>query len=123
MAGRGTDIPLGPGSAAAGGLHVIGAERQESRRLDRQLAGRGARQGDPGSAQFYISAEDEVIARFKPALQEKWRSLPVDERGELPKSCARDIENLQAELEEQFARMRQDAALRERWLDKMRETL
>ena len=69
MAGRGTDIKLGEGVAALGGLHVIGTERHESRRIDRQLAGRCARQGDPGYAQFFVSLEDEIIEAFgeKPA--------------------------------------------------------
>ncbi|HAH07286.1 MAG TPA: preprotein translocase subunit SecA [Elusimicrobia bacterium] len=123
MAGRGTDIPLGSGAAEAGGLHVVGAERQESRRLDRQLAGRGARQGDPGSAQFFLCAEDEVVARFKPELKRRWLGLPSDERGELDPRCAAEVERLQEELEKRFALMRQDAAVRERWLDRMRKSL
>jgi preprotein translocase subunit SecA len=64
MAGRGTDIKLDPEIAAKGGLHVIGTERHESRRIDRQLAGRCARQGDPGLAQFFVSLEDEIIEAF-----------------------------------------------------------
>lgn len=123
MAGRGTDIPLGPGAAAAGGLHVIGAERQQSGRLDRQLAGRGARQGDPGSAQFFISPDDELISRFKPELGDRWRGQPSDAKGELAPRCAKDVKRLQGALEERFALMRQDAAVRERWLDRMREAL
>jgi preprotein translocase subunit SecA len=71
MAGRGTDIKLGEGVAELGGLHVIGTERHESRRIDRQLAGRCARQGDPGMAQFFISLEDEIVEAFgeKPAAR------------------------------------------------------
>jgi preprotein translocase subunit SecA len=64
MAGRGTDIKLGPGIADLGGLCVIGTERHESRRIDRQLRGRCARQGDPGSSQFYISFEDDLMRNF-----------------------------------------------------------
>lgn len=64
MAGRGTDIKLGPGVAAAGGLHIIGTERHESRRIDRQLRGRSGRQGDPGSSKFYISLEDDLMRLF-----------------------------------------------------------
>lgn len=64
MAGRGTDILLGPGVAAAGGLHIIGTERHESRRIDNQLRGRAGRQGDPGSSRFFISLEDELMRRF-----------------------------------------------------------
>lgn len=66
MAGRGTDIRLGPGVAALGGLHVIGTERHESGRVDRQLCGRAGRQGDPGSAQMFVSAQDELLRRHLP---------------------------------------------------------
>jgi preprotein translocase subunit SecA len=64
MAGRGTDIKLGPGVAESGGLHIIGTERHESRRIDRQLRGRAGRQGDPGSSQFYLSLEDDLMRLF-----------------------------------------------------------
>jgi preprotein translocase subunit SecA len=64
MAGRGTDIKLGPGVAELGGLHVIGTERHEARRIDRQLRGRCARQGDPGSSHFFISLEDDLMRLF-----------------------------------------------------------
>ena len=64
MAGRGTDIKLGPGVKEAGGLAIIGTERHESRRVDRQLRGRSARQGDPGTSQFYVSLEDDLMRMF-----------------------------------------------------------
>ena len=64
MAGRGTDIKLGPGVVELGGLHVLGSERHESRRIDRQLRGRCSRQGDPGSSQFFISLEDQLMRLF-----------------------------------------------------------
>ncbi|MBK8140470.1 MAG: hypothetical protein IPK57_05290 [Chitinophagaceae bacterium] len=64
MAGRGTDIKLGPGVKEAGGLAIIGTERHESRRVDRQLRGRAGRQGDPGSTQFYVSLEDDLMRMF-----------------------------------------------------------
>ncbi|MCM3668068.1 preprotein translocase subunit SecA [Mesobacillus maritimus] len=64
MAGRGTDIKLGPGVKELGGLAVIGTERHESRRIDNQLRGRSGRQGDPGITQFYLSMEDELMRRF-----------------------------------------------------------
>ncbi|MFD2671953.1 preprotein translocase subunit SecA [Marinicrinis sediminis] len=64
MAGRGTDIMLGEGVHDLGGLHIIGTERHESRRIDNQLRGRAGRQGDPGSTQFFISLEDELMRRF-----------------------------------------------------------
>jgi preprotein translocase subunit SecA len=67
MAGRGTDIKPGPGVVEAGGLCVVATERHESRRVDRQLFGRSGRQGDPGSAQAFVSVEDELLLRFCPA--------------------------------------------------------
>lgn len=64
MAGRGTDIVLGEGVKELGGLHIIGTERHESRRIDNQLRGRSGRQGDPGSSQFYISLDDDLMRLF-----------------------------------------------------------
>jgi preprotein translocase subunit SecA len=69
MAGRGTDIKLGAGVAEAGGLHVLGTERHDAQRIDRQLAGRAARQGDPGSVQFFLSLEDELLEGLGPRRQ------------------------------------------------------
>ena len=86
MAGRGTDIKLGTRVADTGGLHVLATERHESRRIDRQLYGRAGRQGDPGSAQAFISVEDEILARFAPvgllekAQQSVRRELPGAKR-------------------------------------------
>ena len=68
MAGRGTDIKLGHGVAKIGGLHVIATECHESGRMDRQLFGRAGRQGDPGSAQAFVSVEDELIRRYLPSI-------------------------------------------------------
>ncbi len=64
MAGRGTDIKLGPGVVEKGGLHIVGTERHEARRIDRQLRGRAGRQGDPGSSRFYLSLEDDLMRLF-----------------------------------------------------------
>jgi preprotein translocase subunit SecA len=90
MAGRGTDIKLGPGVAELGGLHVIGTERHESRRIDRQLAGRCARQGDPGYCQFFVSIQDEIIEAYgeKPAIRLRKRYL---NRGELTSNAWRRL--------------------------------
>jgi preprotein translocase subunit SecA len=90
MAGRGTDIKLGENVAAKGGLHVIGTERHEARRIDRQLAGRCARQGDPGCAQFYVSLEDEIVEAFgeKPAARLRKRYAG---RGELTSNAWRNL--------------------------------
>jgi len=74
MAGRGTDIRLLPGVAKSGGLHVFGTERHEARRIDRQLAGRAGRQGDPGTCQFFLSLEDELLEGLGPAKQAKLQS-------------------------------------------------
>jgi len=64
MAGRGTDIKLGEGVKKLGGLHILGTERHEARRIDNQLRGRAGRQGDPGSSQFFVSLQDELLRRF-----------------------------------------------------------
>ena len=68
MAGRGTDIKLGPGVAELGGLHVILTERHDSSRIDRQLIGRSGRQGDPGSSQVMVSLEDHLLQKHVPSL-------------------------------------------------------
>lgn len=84
MAGRGTDIMLGEGVAEIGGLHVIGTERHESRRIDNQLKGRSGRQGDPGSTQFFLSLDDDIMKRFGLDDREKIRrSLKKDSSGKL----------------------------------------
>mgnify|MGYP002780491875 CR=1 FL=1 len=75
MAGRGTDIKLGPGVPEAGGLHVIGTERHEAERVDRQLIGRAGRQGDPGSAQFFLSLEDQLLEGLGTARYAELREL------------------------------------------------
>lgn len=71
MAGRGTDIKLGPGVNMLGGLFVLGTEKHESRRIDNQLRGRSGRQGDPGTSQFYLSLEDDLIRRYGTDRQNK----------------------------------------------------
>lgn len=82
MAGRGTDILLGEGVAELGGLHVLGTERHESRRIDNQLKGRSGRQGDPGSTQFFISLEDDMFRRFaKDDLAKIQKTLKADNKG------------------------------------------
>jgi preprotein translocase subunit SecA len=85
MAGRGTDIRLGPGVAELGGLHVLATERHDARRIDRQLFGRGGRQGDPGSFQAILSLEDEIVheyfkghaLRLRKLFPERGRPLPA----------------------------------------------
>ncbi len=75
MAGRGTDIRLESGVAELGGLHVLGTERHEARRIDRQLAGRSGRQGDPGTSQFFLCLEDELLEGLGPRRQAKMRAI------------------------------------------------
>ena len=75
MAGRGTDIKLGVGVPEAGGLHVIGTDRHEAERIDRQLAGRAGRQGDPGTAQFFVSLEDQLLEGLGVKRQRKLEAL------------------------------------------------
>jgi preprotein translocase subunit SecA len=82
MAGRGTDIKLGPEVAEAGGLHVLGTERHESRRIDRQLRGRCSRQGDPGSSHFFISLEDDLMRLFGSDRIGKWMEKMGMEEGQ-----------------------------------------
>jgi preprotein translocase subunit SecA len=101
MAGRGTDIVLGPGVPDKGGLHIIGTERHESRRIDNQLRGRAGRQGDPGSSRFYLSLEDDLLRIFQgdriKNLMERF-NMPEDEpieHGLISKS----IENAQKKVE------------------------
>ncbi|MBM3140300.1 MAG: preprotein translocase subunit SecA [Chloroflexi bacterium] len=101
MAGRGTDIKLGAGVADVGGLHVIGTERHESRRIDNQLRGRSGRQGDPGSSRFFISFEDDIMRRFAPEwLGGMLEKLGMDEDTPLEsKMVTRAIEQAQQKVE------------------------
>jgi preprotein translocase subunit SecA len=82
MAGRGTDIRLGSGLAELGGLHVLGTERHEARRIDRQLAGRSGRQGDPGTSQFFLCLEDELLEGLGPRRQAKLRAIGAKNKGQ-----------------------------------------
>jgi preprotein translocase subunit SecA len=101
MAGRGTDIKLSPGVADLGGLHIIGTERHESRRIDNQLRGRAGRQGDPGSARFYVSFEDELLRRFAPDwLPGMMAKLGMEEDEALEsRMVTRAIEQAQSKVE------------------------
>jgi preprotein translocase subunit SecA len=100
LAGRGTDIRLAPEVVLSGGLHVIVAECHDSRRVDRQLIGRGARQGDTGSAQTFVSAEDSLIQRFGPWLAAAMERYAAPE-GEVPLDLTRQINRLQTIAERQ----------------------
>lgn len=101
IAGRGTDIVLGKGIVELGGLHVIGSERHESRRIDNQLRGRAGRQGDPGSTQFYVSVEDDLMRVFGgERLKYLMEKLGVDEETPIEhKTVSKALENAQKKVE------------------------
>ncbi|MFT5207726.1 MAG: preprotein translocase subunit SecA [Candidatus Omnitrophota bacterium] len=101
MAGRGTDIVLGEGVAAKGGLHVIGTERHESRRIDNQLRGRTGRQGDPGSSQFFLSLDDDLMRIFgSDRISGIMEKLGMDEGQSIQHPLVtRSIETAQARVE------------------------
>lgn len=102
MAGRGTDIKLGEGIAQIGGLYVIGAERHESRRIDNQLIGRSARQGDPGKARFFISVEDKIFELQTRMIRAQITNLAkMNEAGVSHPSLVRLVKQAQIALEGQ----------------------
>ena len=102
MAGRGTDIVLGEGVAELGGLHILGTERHESRRIDNQLRGRCARQGDPGSSRFYLSLEDDLMRLFGgDRIKNMMDQLGLEEDEPIEnKMVTSSIENAQKRVEE-----------------------
>ncbi|MDA8193961.1 MAG: preprotein translocase subunit SecA [Thermaerobacter sp.] len=101
MAGRGTDIVLGDGVANMGGLHILGTERHESRRIDNQLRGRSGRQGDPGTSRFYLSLEDDFLRLFAaPTLSSLMDRLGVEEDEPIASPLlTRSIESAQKKVE------------------------
>ncbi|MDN6195456.1 MAG: preprotein translocase subunit SecA [Atopostipes suicloacalis] len=102
MAGRGTDIKLGPGVVENGGLAVIGTERHDSRRIDNQLRGRSGRQGDPGVSQFYLSLEDDLMKRAgSDAIQDLLERLKIEGDDAVIQSrmISRQIESAQERME------------------------
>jgi len=102
MAGRGTDIKLGPGVAEIGGLHVLGTERHEARRIDNQLRGRCGRQGDAGSGQFFLSFDDDLMSIFAPEWTVKALSWIGWEEGQpiVHKRISKGIERAQKKVEQ-----------------------
>lgn len=123
MAGRGTQIDLTPQTEAAGGLHVIAVERNESARIDRQLIGRAARQGQPGSAQLFVSADDHLIDYYDTALAEEIRKAPATPEGEVISSFTKAIDRLQQKVERIRYDQRLKMARRDEWLDQTKKTL
>jgi preprotein translocase subunit SecA len=123
MAGRGTDIKLAAGVAELGGLHVVGIERNLSPRVDRQLTGRAARQGDPGSGQFFLSADDELVQLHGPELGQRIKAL-AHVAGEVSADLSRETCAVQRRAEAAACRLRRELAAADTWLcDELGELL
>lgn len=118
MAGRGTDIKLGKGVSSLGGLHVIASERHESARIDRQLFGRCARQGDPGSARAFISAEDELIQRFVPKMVQERLEWAVNKNLPVSRQIARAALIIAQKTAQRMAyKQRRNVLMMDTWLE------
>jgi preprotein translocase subunit SecA len=125
MAGRGTDIKLADGVPDLGGLHVIGSERHDSRRIDRQLRGRCARQGDPGSSSFYVSLEDNLMRLFgSDRIASIMSRLGLEEGEELQHSLLnKSISTAQKRVEQQHYAMRKRTLEFDDVMNKQREVI
>jgi len=118
MAGRGTDIKLGAGVAEVGGLHVLATERHEAGRIDRQLFGRCARQGDPGTCQAIVSLEDELVKRHAPHISSSLRRRYGGREGEVRSRLARIAFNIAQRRAERLALSQRKGVLQsDNWLD------
>jgi preprotein translocase subunit SecA len=125
MAGRGVDIKLGEGVAELGGLHIIGTERHESRRIDNQLRGRAGRQGDPGSTRFYVSLEDEVMRLFgAERIQTIMNAVGfTDETPIEAKMISRSFERAQSKVENHNYEVRKQVLEYDDVMNKQREVI
>ena len=121
MAGRGTDIKPDQRALAAGGLHVIATSSNEAPRIDRQLIGRGARQGQPGGAQFFISAEDSLLVDHNSSLP-KQIIKRANSDGEST-DFSRELLDLQRSIEQRNFKQRKQMILRDKWMDSVRESI
>ncbi len=118
MAGRGTDIKLGPGVPEKGGLYVLATERHENTRVDRQLYGRSARQGDPGEAVTMISLDDEILQRYSSVWWRWFLSLATNSRGEVINPLRNwVVRRAQARAERNALRSRKSVLKTDDWLD------
>ncbi len=118
MAGRGTDIKLGRGVSELGGLHVIAVERNELKRVDRQLFGRAGRQGDPGSAEVFTSLKDEILNRYIPRIFVRIARLTVSNRMPFAPRIVRMLCSVaQFRAKSMAQRQRADVARSDEWLD------
>jgi preprotein translocase subunit SecA len=125
MAGRGTDIKLGTGVADLGGLHIVGTERHEARRIDRQLRGRSGRQGDPGSSRFFLSLEDDLLRLFMSDRVAGIMDRLGLQEGEVieHKFVTRAIEKAQKRVEEQNFSIRKHLLEYDNVMNKQREII
>jgi preprotein translocase subunit SecA len=125
MAGRGTDIKLGPGIAELGGLHVLATERHEARRIDRQLRGRCARQGDPGSSHFFIALEDDLMRLFgSDRIVKYMEKMGLEEGQELEHPLLnRSIEQAQKRVEQHNFQIRKRTLEYDDVMNKQREVV
>ncbi|MDF1753803.1 MAG: hypothetical protein P1U89_13565 [Verrucomicrobiales bacterium] len=123
MAGRGTHISLSKKALEAGGLHVVVVERNESKRIDRQLVGRGARQGEPGSAQSFVSADDYLIVTYGRDLLKQLKSARAKKNGELSSKFSREFDKVQEEVEKLRYEQRLSMAERDKWTEETRKNL
>jgi preprotein translocase subunit SecA len=125
MAGRGTDIKLGEGVAEVGGLHVLGTERHESRRIDRQLRGRCSRQGDPGSSHFFISLEDDLMRLFgSDRIVKLMERMGLEEGEELKHGLLnRSIQQAQKRVEQHNFQIRKRTLEYDDVMNKQREVI
>ena len=125
MAGRGTDIVLGEGVPALGGLHIIGTERHESRRIDNQLRGRSGRQGDPGSSRFYLSLEDDLMRLFgSDNISSLMDKLGMEEDEPIEHSLiSRSIEQAQKKVEAQHFNTRKHVLEYDDVMNQQREVI
>jgi len=125
MAGRGTDIVLGAGVAEKGGLHIVGTERHEARRIDNQLRGRAGRQGDPGSSRFFVSFEDELMRVFAPESMQVWLKRVGMEDGMAIESrmVSRWIEKAQKRVEEYNFEVRKNLLEYDEVMDEQRRSV
>lgn len=125
MAGRGTDIVLGDGVKELGGLHIIGTERHESRRIDNQLRGRSGRQGDPGSSRFYISLEDDLMRLFgSERVMGMVETLGLEEDQPIEHNMlTRGIENAQKKVEARNFNIRKHVLQYDDVMNKQREVI
>jgi len=125
MAGRGTDIVLGAGVAGRGGLHVVGTERHEARRIDNQLRGRAGRQGDPGSGRFYVSFQDDLMRIFAPESVRRWIGRTTVEE-DVPiemKMVGRWIAKAQRRVEEYNFEIRRNLLEYDEVMDEQRKSI